>query len=368
MDPDRRVVRRTTGKEMKFTGERIVPGRVNADLLNEHLCRYRFAQLLVDGKMVLDVGSGVGYGAKILAEKANAVVAVDHSEETVRYAGEKYARGNIEMVVGDGENLPLAGESVDVAVSFELIEHLHGQKAHLLELGRVLKPDGLTVISTPNRVFYSQESNQANPFHTREFDFQEFLDSLKSVFRSVEIYFQNHVGGLIVGNPSLSREVIACLQDESDDLKATSNFFVAVCAHGRNHQPRLENFCLLPGSGNLLRDRQLDIQRLEEEVSRLDRALDRLQGDYEERTSWALELDRQVKSKDESLVQLREEFEERSRWAEELDRQAEEKDRAIMALQAEYDQQVMEFHAKLDAIRRSRLYKLARLLGLKVKV
>ena len=65
---------------MEFTGERIVPGSVNADLLNEHLCRYRFAQLLVEDKVVLDVGSGVGYGSKILAEKAGAVLAVDVSE------------------------------------------------------------------------------------------------------------------------------------------------------------------------------------------------------------------------------------------------------------------------------------------------
>ena len=391
---------------MEFTGERIVPGRVDADLLNEHICRYRFARLLVEDKVVLDVGSGVGYGSKILAEKASSVLAVDVSEEAVRYAGRKYAARNIEMMVGDGEGLPLAGESVDVAVSFELIEHLQGQQAHLLELGRVLKPDGLTVISTPNRIFYSQESHQANPFHTREFAFQEFLDSLKSVFSSVEIYFQNHVGGLMVGNPSLSREVVACLQDEADDLKATSNFFLAVCAHGQDHQPRLGNFCLLPGSGNLLRERQQDIQRLEEEFARLDRALARLQGEYEERSSWALQLDRQVKSRDQSLTRLRAEFEDRSRWAEELsrqledkDKQLEDKDKSILKLQSEFEDRTrwaeelsrqledrdksllklqsefedrtrwaLEMEARLEAIRQSRLYKLARLLGLKFEV
>ncbi len=328
----------TNGEKMEFTGERIIPGKVNADLLNEHICRYRFAQLLVKGKVVLDIGSGVGYGSKILAEKASSVVAIDLSEEAVRYANEEYAGDNIEMLVGDSRGLPLASDSVDVVVSFELIEHLHGQLAHLHEVNRVLKPNGLTVISTPNRIFYSQESNQTNPFHTREFDFQEFNTFLKSVFSCVEIYFQNHIAGLIIANPTLFQEVTAFLQEEMVDLQATSNFLVGVCTHGRNDQPPAGNYCLLPGSGNLLRERQQDIERLELEVAKLDSALTRLQGEYEERTGWALELNRQVKSRDDGLTLLRAEFEERSRRVEALSRQLEVSERALGKLQTEFEE------------------------------
>ena len=299
---------------------------------------------------------------------------------------------NIELVVGDCHELPLASESVDVVVSFELIEHLQGQRAHLLEVERVLKPDGLTVISTPNRIFYSQESNQVNPFHTHEFDFQEFLDFLKSVFSSVQIYFQNHVAGLIVGNPGLFREVTTCLQAEAGDPEATSNYFVAVCTRDREKQPALGNFCLLPGTGNLLRERQQNIQRLEEEVAKLDRALTQLQREYEERTSWALQLNRQVESRDQSLMRLRAEFEDRTRWAEELSRQFEDRtrwakelsrqlestDKALLKLQSEFedrtqwalrlDSELQQAHSKLEAIKQSKLYRLARLLGLRLKV
>lgn len=356
---------------MEFTGERIIPGSVDDDLLNEHLCRYRFAQLLVEDKVVLDVGSGVGYGSRILAETAGSVLALDVAEEAVRYGGERYAGENIELVVGDCRELPLDGDSMDVVVSFELIEHLQAQDAHLLEVSRVLKPDGVTIISTPNRIFYSQESKRANPFHTHEFDFQEFRDFLKSVFGSVQIYFQNHVAGLIVGNPSLYREVTTCLEEEAGDLETTSNYFVAVCTHGREHQPASGNFCLLPGTGNLLRERQQNIQRLEEEVARLDRALTRLQGEYEERTGWAQQLNRRVRSRDQALMRLRAEFEDRSRWAEELSRQLEEKDQAIVQLQSEFEERTrwaLEMDARLEAIRQSKLYRLARLLGLELKV
>ena len=361
---------------MEFTGERIVPGNVDNDLLNEHLCRYRFAELLVKDKVVLDIGSGVGYGAKILAEEAREVIAIDLSEKAIRYAGREYLGENIEMMVANGENLPLAGDSVDVVVSFELIEHLHAQQAHLLEVERVLKPDGIMVISTPNRIFYSQESHQNNPFHTQEFNFPEFIAFLNSVFSSVEIYFQNHIAGVIISNPSLSLETITCLKSGLDDLGSTSNFFVAVCSQDSSYQPRLENFCLLPSSGNLLRERQEDIQRLEKEVQRLDSVLKRFQTQYEERTGWALQLNRQVKRRDKALVHLRNEFDDRTRWALELSCQLKARDEAEIQLRSEFEDrtawalqlnmELQETHMELESIKESRLYKLARLLGLKV--
>ena len=47
----------------EFTGERLIPGEVDIDLLNEHMARYHFAVRLARGKRVLDAGCGAGYGA-----------------------------------------------------------------------------------------------------------------------------------------------------------------------------------------------------------------------------------------------------------------------------------------------------------------
>ena len=66
---------------MDFTGERIIPEKVETDLLNEHLCRYLFAQMLLDDAVVLDMGSGVGFGSQLLAAKARSVISVDIVEE-----------------------------------------------------------------------------------------------------------------------------------------------------------------------------------------------------------------------------------------------------------------------------------------------
>ncbi len=357
---------------MEFTGERIIPGKVNADLLNEHLCRYKFAELLVADKVVLDIGSGVGYGSQILAAKASSVIAVDLLEEAVRYAGNEYPGDNIHWVVGDGHDLPLASDSVDVVVSYELIEHLHQQRAHLLELDRVLRPNGLVIISTPNRVVYTQESNQVNPFHTHEFDFREFVSFLKYAFASVHLYFQNHIGALFIGNPALVQEVTTCLQEGVHDLGTTSNYFVAVCSHDKKDRPPVGNFCLLPNAGNLLRERQQNIQRLETEVGKLTNALTRLQSEYDERTRWSLHLEQKVKQRDEIIKGLNEEFEDRNRWAQDLSRQLEERGKVLLNLQAEFEERTdwaLRLKAELErtcleleTIRQSRLYKLAKML------
>jgi hypothetical protein len=48
----------------EFTGERVIPGQVDADLWNEHFARYLFASRLARGRRVVDLGSGSGYGAR----------------------------------------------------------------------------------------------------------------------------------------------------------------------------------------------------------------------------------------------------------------------------------------------------------------
>jgi hypothetical protein len=55
---------------IEFTGERVVPGRVDPDLWNEHISRYVFAKQFCAGARVLDAGTGAGYGCSALAQHA----------------------------------------------------------------------------------------------------------------------------------------------------------------------------------------------------------------------------------------------------------------------------------------------------------
>src|SRR5512142_1405657 len=85
-------------KLAEFTGERVIPGQVDADLLNEHLARYAFAARLARGKRVLDAGCGAGYGSAELAKTAISVLGVDQSADAVEFARENYRLPNLRFV------------------------------------------------------------------------------------------------------------------------------------------------------------------------------------------------------------------------------------------------------------------------------
>jgi len=72
-------------------------------------------------------------------------------------------------VQADAEQLPLADHSWDVIVSFETLEHLTSPLKFLGEARRVLRPQGYFILSTPNRLSASPDSDKPySPYHTFE--------------------------------------------------------------------------------------------------------------------------------------------------------------------------------------------------------
>ena len=82
---------------MEFTGERLVPGKVDLELETEHMNRYIFAKSLVNDKNVLDAACGTGYGSAILAERAQKVFGIDISKEAILYAKSNYQMKNLKF-------------------------------------------------------------------------------------------------------------------------------------------------------------------------------------------------------------------------------------------------------------------------------
>jgi SAM-dependent methyltransferase len=172
---------------MEMTGERFVP-ELRGQIAYEHLHRYEIARRFASGRDVLDVASGEGYGASYLAQVAKSVVGVDIDAESIRHAASRYAAMNLRFRVGSASQLPLADDSFDLVVSFETIEHLVEQEEMLAEIGRVLRADGKLIISSPNKLVYSDLPHYQNPFHLRELYFDEFRELLLRHFSSCAIF------------------------------------------------------------------------------------------------------------------------------------------------------------------------------------
>ena len=93
---------------------------------------------------------------------------VDISADAIAHARERYPRPNLEFVAGLGDGICRSPtRSVDVVVSFETIEHLAEQREMLAEFRRVLAPDGVLVISSPNRPVYNEAGSVENHFHVQ---------------------------------------------------------------------------------------------------------------------------------------------------------------------------------------------------------
>lgn len=176
--------------QIKDDGERMIPATHSGTLLYaEHISRYRFAAQFVAGKRVLDVASGTGYGSELLKQAgATEVIGVDYASDAVEYSLAEHCVGHPDYVLGDGIRLPLGDRLFDVIVSFETLEHVQEPDKMLAELRRVLKEDGLIVVSTPNKGVYLE----GNPFHTHELTYDEFLHSLNTNFKNVQLLSQEN--------------------------------------------------------------------------------------------------------------------------------------------------------------------------------
>jgi SAM-dependent methyltransferase len=173
---------------LTLTGERTIP---DLDVENYWFRRHevvyqRLAQRCA-GLDVLEAGCGEGYGADLIAGVARRVTALDYDEATVAHVRARYRR--VQVRHANLTELPLADGSVDVVVNFQVIEHLWDQARFVSECARVLRPSGLLMVSTPNRITFSPgRDTPINPFHTRELNADELTQLLVDAgFASVSL-------------------------------------------------------------------------------------------------------------------------------------------------------------------------------------
>jgi SAM-dependent methyltransferase len=175
-----------------FTGERLTTA-VAGEIESEHLHRYLYARELCRGKDVLDVACGEGYGSALLSQVARSVLGIDSAQGVIEHARRSYTAANLRFSCGDARCIEAETASVDVVVSFETLEHLAEQDTFLKELRRVLRPEGVVMISTPDRDNYINP--EPNPYHLRELTRSEFASLLSRYFENVFLLVQHPVVG-----------------------------------------------------------------------------------------------------------------------------------------------------------------------------
>jgi SAM-dependent methyltransferase len=179
------VVRRAP-PSLPLTGERTVPGRPEERYwFRRHVAAYRLANRLACG-IVVDAGSGEGYGTAMLAGRGQAVgIELDPSaaaHAAARYRAARFMRADL-------CRLPLGDRSVDAVVALQVIEHLRCVEAFVEGCRRSLRRGGLLIVSTPNRSTFPAGQN---PSHVHEFEAAELREVLAPRFDEVRLVGVRH--------------------------------------------------------------------------------------------------------------------------------------------------------------------------------
>jgi SAM-dependent methyltransferase len=170
----------------KTTGERLddASALYGADLVR-HRVAYRFAAPYLGGGLALDLGCGTGYGTAELAAGGARVIGLDRvaPADRARASSARFVRGEL-------ERLPFASGRYAVVTSFQVIEHLADPRAYLGEIARILAPDGVLLLTTPNLL----RSDRENPYHRHEYEPAELEAALAAHFGAVEMRGVHAVG------------------------------------------------------------------------------------------------------------------------------------------------------------------------------
>ncbi len=152
---------------MQNDGERQI-GKVWDEIRNDHRSRYVWAEALMPEKAsVVDLGSGVGYGAQFMHRKGHQVVGIDYNAQAL-----KQARTHFKAPDYQHADLTQVKATADVAVAFEILEHLKDPRRFL----KSIKATDLFV-SVPNETYFPYKGpghEEGYKWHERHYHEHEF--------------------------------------------------------------------------------------------------------------------------------------------------------------------------------------------------
>jgi hypothetical protein len=226
------------------------PVQTNLEATYNRLTGYGFARRYVEGSVVADIGWGeVGCGTRLLAETAGSVAGLTHLPEAAEWASMAYSAPNVSYQKASLPEVPFPEGHFDVVVTLGVVENLKHPEGLIREAKRVLKQDGLLVISALDKQTNSIDRNANAVDGRREMYVSEFRELLERHFGHVYLYRQGVVAGGFVfpASGEVSSAVIEStrLSSATPDLGAeppTARSVIAVCSDAtvpRPEQPYL---------------------------------------------------------------------------------------------------------------------------------
>lgn len=104
---------------------------------------------------ILDAGSGAGFFSREIMRRGHEVAAMDYSMGMLRKTGDlcmRDGRPGVVLVQADVENIPLKDSTMDVVISLGVFSYLKRIDRTLHEFDRVLRPGGVLIFSTLNKI------------------------------------------------------------------------------------------------------------------------------------------------------------------------------------------------------------------------
>ncbi len=165
---------------MRVSGERVSTARAGFNpTWQRHVAAYaRCALLLAPEGPVLDLGCGVGHSFHLLAPRLT--VGVDRDPRVLR-------RQPRPTLAADMRALPLPDASFASVLAIHAIEHVPDPERVLAEARRVLRPGGVAVFVTPNRLTFARPDEVVDPYHHFEADPDQLRRLCAGAFAHVEL-------------------------------------------------------------------------------------------------------------------------------------------------------------------------------------